>query len=76
MATAITFRISPQEDTLIKSFAKLYDISVSEFARQTIMERIENEIDLRAYKKAMKAYKEDPVVYSHDEVVRMMENEP
>lgn len=37
------------------------------------MERIENEIDLAAYEKAMAEYRQNPVIYSHDEVRKMLE---
>ena len=43
-------------------------MSVSDLLRQTIMERIEDEYDLKCYKEAMAEYEKDPVTYSLDEV--------
>lgn len=64
----ISLRISEQENILIKDFAKFYGISVSEFILTTVMQRIEDEIDLRAYEEAMAEYKKNPVTYTLDEV--------
>ncbi len=58
---------------LFKKYAELNNITVSELVRQSVMERIEDELDLQAFDKAMEEYKENPVTYSHDEVRRMLE---
>lgn len=71
----ISVRLSDRENMLIKDFAKLYGTSVSDFIRRTIMDRIEDEIDLRAYEKAMAEYHADPVTYTHEEVLRMLEED-
>ena len=55
-------------DDLIKKYAELNGITISELVRQSVMDRIEDEHDLKAYAKAMKSYREDPVTYSLDEV--------
>ena len=69
---AISVRLSPKETELIKKYAELRKVSVSELIRQTIMERIEDEYDLAAYERAMEAYKQRPVTYTHAEVVKML----
>lgn len=69
----VSLRLSEHENMLIKDFAKLYGTSVSDFIRRTVMERIEDEVDLRAYEKAMEEYRADPVTYTHEEVLRMLE---
>lgn len=51
--TTISLRLSPEETELIKGYAKFYNISVSEFIRQTILKKIEDEDDIE---KATKAY--------------------
>lgn len=48
-------------------------MTVSDFIRQTVLERIEDEFDLVAYDKAMEDYKSNPVTYSHDETRKMLE---
>ena len=53
---------------LIKKYAELNSLSVSELIRQAVIEKIENEDDLEIFDKAMAEYKENPVTYSLDEV--------
>lgn len=65
---SISLRLSDAEATLIKNYAAMNRMSVSELVRQTVLERIEDEIDLKAYEKAMEEYKANPVTYSLDEV--------
>ena len=69
----ISLRLSDEDTALIRKYAELHNLSLSELIRQTLMERIENEFDLDAYEKAMEEYRENPVTYSHDEVRKMLE---
>ncbi len=64
----ISLRLSDEDTLLIKKYAELNKLSVSDLIRQTVMERIENEYDLEMFDKAMKEYKDNPVSYSLDEV--------
>lgn len=66
----VSVRLSEQETSLIKDYAKLYNTSVSDIIRRSILERIEDELDLRAYEKAKAEYLADPVTYSLDEVAK------
>lgn len=65
---AISLRLNEQDTELIKNYAALHNISVSELFRQAVMEKIEDEYDLAAYEKAMDEYKKDAVAYTLDEV--------
>ena len=40
--------------------------------RKAVRKKIEDEIDLQRYDKAMEEFKKNPVTYSHDEVGRML----
>lgn len=53
---SISLRLSETEATLIKNYAAMKRMSVSELLRQTVLERIEDEIDLKAYEKAMEEH--------------------
>lgn len=64
----ISLRLSDEDTMLIKKYADLNKMSVSELIRQSVMERIENEYDLETFDKAMAEYEADPVTYSLDEV--------
>lgn len=64
----ISLRLSDEDSLLIKKYAELNRISVSDLIRQTVMERIETEYDLEMFDKAMDEYKKNPVTYSLDYV--------
>lgn len=64
----ISLRLSEEDTLLIKKYAELNKLSVSDLIRQTVMERIENEYDLELFDKAVKEYKNNLVTYSLDEV--------
>ena len=66
----ISLRLSNEDSLLIKKYAELKKMSVSELVRQSVMERIEDEYDLKAYQKAMENFRKDPTTYSLDEVER------
>ena len=66
----VSIRLSEQETSLIKDYAKLYNTSVSDIIRRSILERIEDELDMCAYEKAKAEYLADPVTYSLDEVAK------
>lgn len=67
---AVSVRLSEKEDILIRNYARLNNISVSELFRRAVLEKIEDEIDLKAYEKAMEEYKKNPVTYTLDEVAK------
>jgi len=69
----ISLRLNDADSALIKKYAELRNITVSELIRQTILERIEEEFDLAAYEKAAAEYRANPVTYSHEEVKKMLE---
>lgn len=69
----ISLRLSDSESMLLKKYAELNHISVSELIRQSIFDRIEDEIDLKVYEEAMAAYRANPVSYTHEEVRDMLE---
>ncbi len=66
----ISLRLSDEDTLLIKKYAELNRLSVSDLIRQTVMERIETEYDLEMIDKAMAEYKNNPVTYSLDDVER------
>ena len=68
----LTLRVSDEDSQLIRDFAKLHGVSVSEYIRSTVMEHIEDEIDLEAYRQAKAEFEANPVRYSHEEVGRML----
>lgn len=66
----ISLRLNDEDTNLIKSYAELNGITVSELIRRSVLERIEDEFDLKAYNQAMEEFKSNPVTYSLEEVER------
>ena len=64
----ISLRLSKTDLMLFKKFAEMNGITVSELIRSSVMEKIEDEYDLKVYKKAMQEFKKNPVTYSLEEV--------
>ena len=69
---AISLRFNENDVQLIKAYASMHGMSVSEFIRNSVFERIEDEHDIKAYEKAMEEYKSNPISYSHKEVMQML----
>ena len=69
----ISFRLSEADSMLFKKFAEMNGITVSELIRNSVMERIEDEYDLKVYKKAMQEFKKNPVTYSLEEVEKELQ---
>lgn len=65
---AISLRLSEEDTALIRNYADIHNISVSDLFRQAVLEKIEDEYDLNAYEKAVKEYQADPRTYSLDDV--------
>ncbi len=72
---SISVRFSKEYENIIKKYAEIKGLSVSELLRKSVMERIEDEIDLRLYKEAMDEFENNPVTYTLDEVERKLEND-
>jgi len=64
----ISLRLTDEETLIIKKYAELNRISVSELIRQAVMERIETEYDLELFEHVMAEYKNNPITYSLDAV--------
>ena len=63
-----SLRLNDEDGMLIRKYAELNSISVSDLIRQAVIGRIEDEYDLKAYEKAIAEYRANPVTYSLDEV--------
>ena len=69
---AISLRVKEEEAKLIRDYARMSGQSISEFIRSTVMERIEDEIDIQLYKEAMEEYRKDSVAYTHEEMLKRL----
>ena len=66
----ISLRLSNEESNLFKRYAEMNGISVSELVRRSVLEKIEDEYDLKLYEKALAEYEKNPVTYTLDEIER------
>lgn len=71
----VSLRLTDKDSELVKAYAELNGISVSELFRRSVFDRIEDEHDLRAFEKAISDYRQDGISYSHEEVMRMFADE-
>lgn len=68
----ISVRLSDKDTELIKAYADVNNISLSDLIRNAVLEKIEDEYDLECYNKAMEEYKKDPKTYTLEEVKEEM----
>ena len=64
----ISVRLNDKDTELIKKYAEMNNISLSDLIRNAIMEKIEDEYDLKCYYKALEEYEKNPKTYTMDEV--------
>lgn len=69
----ISVRLNEEDTNLIKTYAEINNISLSELIRNAILEKIEDEYDLKSYDKAMKKYKANPKTYTLDDIKKELD---
>lgn len=68
----ISVRLNEEDTELIKAYAKINHVSLSDLIRNAVLEKIENEHDLKAYYEAIDEYKKNPKTYTHEEVKKIL----
>jgi RHH-type rel operon transcriptional repressor/antitoxin RelB len=66
----ISLRLDDDDATLFKNFTEKYGLKVFGLVRQSVLRRIKDEYDIKAYGKAMATYRPNPATHSLDEVER------
>ena len=69
----ISVRLNEKDAELVKAYAEMNNISLSDLIRNAILEKIENEYDLKCYEKAIKEYKNNPKTYTLEEVKKELD---
>ena len=64
----ISVRLNEDDTRLMKLYAEMNNISLSDLIRNAVIEKIEDEYDLECYEKAIKEYEENPKTFTLDEV--------
>ncbi|WP_041668034.1 type II toxin-antitoxin system RelB family antitoxin [Acetobacterium woodii] len=63
--STISIRLSDKEDLLVRNYAKMHRLSVSDLVRASVIEKIEDEIDLKTFDEVLNKMEK---TYSLDEV--------
>ena len=67
MAT-ISFEFSDKAYDVLEDLAERCDVSISEFARRALLEKMEDTEDLIAAEEAMRELEDDPKTYKFEEL--------
>jgi len=65
----INLRINDEDNKLVREYAKANNITISDLVRSAVLEKIEDDIDLKLYNQAMKDHKGNPQDISFDELM-------
>ena len=63
----VSVRLNEEDEKLIKTYAEMNNMSLSDLIRKAIIEKIEDEYDLKSYYEALEEYKKNPKTYTLDE---------
>lgn len=66
--STMTLRINADDSNLIKNYIKFHNISLSDFARQAMLEKIEDDYDLETLRQAMA--EDDGTRVSHADLMK------
>jgi len=66
----ISIRMNETSENTLKEIAKFEGLSVSEYVRKIIDEKLEDVYDLNIGNKALESYNKNPITYTMDEVFK------
>lgn len=65
----ITLRINDDDNKLVRDYAQAKNITISDLFRESVLEKIEDDIDVKLYNQAMKDHSENPQDISFGEMM-------
>lgn len=68
--TTLTIRMDSTEKELLSKYAEVHGVTTSEFARKSILEKIEDDLDLKKWRASKNEYANDPQTLSATEIAR------
>ncbi|STO08830.1 MULTISPECIES: type II toxin-antitoxin system RelB family antitoxin [Exiguobacterium] len=68
--STISVRLDEEDARLIREYAKTKNLTLSTLVRDAVLERIEDELDLKLYHEAMKAHQEHSEAISFDDMMK------
>jgi uncharacterized protein (DUF1778 family) len=69
---ALSLRLTKKELELIKKFAELHGMSVSDLIRTSVFEKIDDVLDLASVEQAYHKYLKSPKTLSFDEIKNLV----
>lgn len=69
-SSTVTIRLDSSEKQLISNYAKTFGMSISEFVRDSVLDKIEDELDLKDWYKAKEAFEANPVTLSAEDIAK------
>ena len=70
---SFSIRLNLEEEELAKRYAKLHGYSLGEAFKRALFEKIEDEYDIALAEQAHNEFVKDPVVVSHDALLKMFD---
>lgn len=64
---SVTIDLSDNEQAILENYAKQHSLTVEQAIKITLLEIIEDKVDLLAAEEAHKEFVKKPVTYSHDD---------
>ena len=68
-----SIRMSKEEEELIRAYCELHGLSISTALKQALLEKIEDEYEIKWAEEALEEYKKDPETYTLEEVEKMLD---
>lgn len=69
----ISVELNDKDYRFIKRYADINNISITELFKQTVIEKIEDETDHKIYKESMSGHNNNPIIFSHKEAKKILE---
>ena len=69
----ISLRLNDTDSKIIKAYADMHGMTISSLIRESVLERIEDEYDLKVYEEAMAEYSANPVTYDFMDVCKELD---
>lgn len=73
MVVTLSVKLNDEDYKLIKRYADINNISITELFKQTVIEKIEDETDHKIYKESMSEHNNNPIIFSHKEAKKILE---
>ena len=71
----VSVRLNKNDEKLIRAYAEMNNISLSDLIRNAVIEKIEDEYDLKCYYEALEEYKKNPKTYTMKEIKKELKLE-